>query len=513
MAVGTSNAENNDENEDLEEAEIREASERKKRAAMSDSDDEGENYELGGPRESKKVPGQYDICINCNARFVVTVYSFKTTNDEGSLGYLCRDCEEDEKIRRREQRRKENTARKRRKKVAAALLDKQDYRIPTLLEICIIKISKHINDVEMLGDIGLSSINKISKILSRNRSLDDNTMKLFLDREQKELEFWDCSNIHEDALRLIPAYCPDIEKLTLSMCGHLSGDILEYIAKKCIHLTHITLKGPFLVKPPAWVRFFEIMKLRLKGFHISYTHRFDSEALISMVENCPNLEEVTLSRLDGLTSPEAYQLFAATLMNLKYLEISYPTDPSLIDDLLITMLLQQNGLALEVLVLDGCSELTDDILINGIRPNCEALQVLSLALLNQITDDGLIKLFKGWKLNKGLLKINLERCILVSNDGAIEVIKHSSQTIIELNINSLNKLSNPFFEALATAKCQFLTTINMGFVRAVTDSVIELLSENCLKLTIMEIYGNNHCTGNATIKPELKVIGVQSDVV
>ncbi|KAH3662089.1 hypothetical protein OGAPHI_006270 [Ogataea philodendri] len=467
-----------------------------------------------GLDDDEKADGN-NFCIECDREFVISVYS-KRIEKYGRIGYLCPECTTNEIKRQRLTKRNEIEARKRRKKVAAALLDKQEFKIPTLQDCCINVISKNIDAVDLLGDIGVVNMKKIGRILSKNRSLDNRTMALFLDPAMREIEFWDCSNIDSVALNKIAAFCPNVERLVLNMCGRLHKDNLNYYAQKFTNLQYIYLNGAFLINDQTWQDFFDSpVGKNLKGVHIKNTHRFTPDSLISLLDNCGNnLEELTLSRLDGLTSKSVYDLLPHYLRSLKHLEISYPNKEELIDDELIINLMGVNGESLETLILDGCSGLTDTFLVSGVKPFCPALTKLSLVMLDQITDSGVSSLFNDWAINGGLMDVNLSRCIDLGDDGVYAVLEHSCQTLVELNLNSVKNISRGLFKQIGrNLRFPLLTALDLGFVRSCDDSALAVISRIAPKLTILEVYGDNRCTSAAIVRDNLRIIGRQSDSI
>lgn len=483
-----------------EEEELVAAAERKRNAA-DDSDEE-------------VLLTDKNFCIDCAREFKITVYS-KRVEREGKIGYLCPVCTQIQVKKERSQRKNQMEARKKRKKMAAALLDRQELKLPSLQDMCIKLISQNIEDVDVLGDIGVMNMKKISRILSKNRSLNDQTMVLFLETSLKELEFWDCSKIDSDSLNKIAAFCPNVEKLTLSMCGQLHNDNLKYFATNLKNLKYIDLNGPFLINQVCWQEFFEMVGQRLEGFRIANTHRFSSECLVSLLDNCGSgLKDLSLSRLDGLDEKSIYDMLPHYLNSLVHLEISHPHKEDLIDDQLLISILANNGETLESLVLDGCSNLTDEFLINGVKPFCGNLRKLSLGMLDQITDEGLGTLFGDWNINDGLMELSLKRCVSLTGASVYEALKHSSQTLIQMDLNSVYGLDFDFFvKWTRNLRLQLLTSLDLGFVRSCDDRVLAMLGRVCPKLTIVEIYGNNRCTGNANIRPGLRVIGRESDSI
>ncbi|OWB63285.1 hypothetical protein B5S29_g4252 [[Candida] boidinii] len=485
---------------------------RKKAGANKNEDDIDDDEKLLNENESEGK----NYCFECDNEFIINVYS-KKMEKFGRIGYLCPNCTNIQLQREKNAKRNEYEARKRRKLIAAALLDKQSLSFPTLQDKCIQIISNNINDVELLGDIGIINLKKICRILSKNRSLNNETMKLFLDKNLKELEFWDCSKIDSDSLNLIPIYIPNLSKLVLNMCGQLHNDNLKFYSNKFKNLTYLKLNGPFLINELMWQEFFdsENIKKNLKEFHIYNTHRFTNDSLISLLDNCGNnLTGLTLSRLDGLNSKSCYDLLAHYLLNLEFLEISYPTKEEIVDDNLIINLLANNGQTLNTLILDGCSGLTDSFLITGLKPFALNLTKLSVALLDQITDEGVFQLFNDWEINGGLMDVNLQRCTELGDKCIYQLLNHSQQTLVELNLNSIKKLTNQVFVKISrNLRLPLLTYLDLGFVRSCDDKVLAILSRICPKLAILEVYGNNRCTSDANVRSDLRIIGRESDSI
>ena len=503
----------------------------------NDNDDEDED-ELNN--EIKKF-GEDDECVECGETFELSVSS-RFIKEQA--GYLCNACNQLLKAKERKLRANQLNARKRRKKIAQALLNKSEVKVPKLQDICIKKITENIEEVEVLGDIGQVNMNRISKILSKNRSLNNKTMTLFLTPDLKHLEFWDCSNVDSDSLNKIASFCPNLESLTLFMCGQLHNDNLQYFATNLTKLNELSLNGPFLISDIMWQDYFEEIGSRLTKFEIRNTHRFGNDSLISLLENTgKNLTSLKLSRLDGLNSSEIYGLIPHYILDSKltHLEISYPTNEELITDELIISILSITGDSLVLLNLDGCSMLTENFLIDGVSKFCPNLTNLSIQNLDQITNEGFAKAFKDYNnVNQGgLIEVYLNKCIGLGDEAIYELFQHSSHTLVELSINSLDLISKNFLSQVFTEDshqfkknlqkqnqkdgdggCYYkhitfplLTYLDIGFVRAIDNEILELIGESCLQLKVIEVYGDNRCTSRARFRNGLMVIGRQSDEI
>lgn len=545
---------------DDEERELREAAKKKRKAARraerngdpgdsgsessfgpsddySDSSEDGDGYKKFGEEES---------CAECSNPFTLTVYSRFV---EDLKGYLCEDCNEGLKKKERAARRNELNARKRRKKLAQALLDKRKVRIPSLQDICIKVITLNIGDVEVLGDIGQMNINKISRILSKNRSLNDSTVSLFLSPDVKELELWDCSNVNSHSLNQIASYCSKLESLTLFMCGQFHNDNLEYYKDKLPELRKLSLNGPFLISNSMWQEYFKGADCKLTSFEVRNTHRFDGDSLLTLLENRgQSLTRLLLSRLDGLDSVESYNMIPHYLSPIvTHLEISYPCNPDLVTDDLLIHILAITGETLTYLNVDGCSSLTDTFLTEGIAKFCPSLESLSMRNLDKLTDDGFVEAMKEYSVinSGGFVTVDLTKCTGLGDSAVYALLRHSGHTLVELSLNSLDNISTPFLTQIFTEDTDstkvslkqsiedglndgaeesevqhyyektplpLLTRWDVGFVRSFNDEVAHKVSESCSKLAILEVYGDNKCTSKALVRPDILVIGRQSDM-
>lgn len=522
--------------DDDEEVQIRLAARRKRAArngSISDENDSDDaDFELGN---NYKRLGEDDECVQCGNTFSVTVYSRFL---DAKKGYLCDSCNEEVKKRERNARRNQLSARRKRKKVAEALLDKKTVRFPTLQDLCIRKITANIADVEVLGDIGQVNMNKISQILSRNRSLDSSTVALFLHPGLKTLQFWDCSNVDSDALNKIASFCPNLELLTLYMCGQLHNDNLSYFSSQ-LSLQELCLNGPFLISDTMWQDFFEAGGSKLARFEVRNTHRFGNDSLISLLENCgKNLTLLKLSRLDGITSGAVLELIPHYVQPalLTHFELSYPFKEDLVTDDLLVNLLSVTGESLTHLNLDLCSNLTDRFLHEGVMRFCPRLTHLSIKGLDQLTNDGVAMAFSDYSAvnGGGLISLDISKCENLGNEALHAILAHSGHTLVELQTNLVYGLTKDFFMQILTEDLHpskkkaentesdpfyghvsfpLLTRWDAGFVRAVDDEVLSLVSKNCSKLAYVEVYGNNKCTSKARVRDDLLIIGRQSDVI
>lgn len=419
--------------------------------------------------------------------------------------------------------------RRKKRKKAANILDRRTEKVPTLQDLCISRISEniyklqkdsveekaisfvHIRDV--LGGISTDNLKNLAKALSKNRALNDHTLELFLKTDLKELTFHDCSKLSSEGYRYLAIFSPHLSKLSLQMCGQLNNEALLYIAEKLSNLTSISLDGPFLINEDTWDLFFQRMKGRLKEFHISNTHRFTNNSLASLLTNCgPDLISLGLARLDSISQ---YQLLPQFLSNNQFhtLVIQNPLNEEDVKDKTIIKILAQIGSSLRKLVLAGCTELTDSMMVDGMGTYLEGnsvLEIMELEDLPLITTDGLVYVFSKVTM-PNLKHCTLRRCPQIEDNAIIELFSSPAKESLEyVNLNSLAKLTREAFEALS---CPLLRHLDVSFVRAVDDELVELIAKSNPSLKLMEVFGDNLVTGEAKIPHTLTLTGRESDTL
>lgn len=370
----------------------------------------------------------------------------------------------------------------------------------------------------------------ICQIIARNRRLNNNTMKLFLDPGSTRLNIYDCSSkstypfritpcdlhyadiateIEANELQSIAAIVPTLRHLSLAFCGNINDTVLDYYAEKLTSLTSLHLGGPFLVTKACYDRFFRIVGPRLTTLTLTDTARVNADVISSLVDNCQNLTELRLGDLNRFNN-ECVRLLSG-LDKLEILQISGPgqevTDKAVID------VLNSVGSGLKELDLSRCIELTDKVL-DAIRNCCVRLQVLSLEDCELFTDLGLSSLFTDWK-NYGLSHVNFSRVINFSDGALASLLRHSGSTLETLNLNSCGKLTQQGLQALFVKEgdcMKRLEDIDLGFVRDVDDTAVEELAKRCANLKVVKVWGVPKITQMVDVPRSVTVVGREADL-
>ena len=170
---------------------------KKGKKGKGEDDDSDEDYDddvLGKDmyKKSRPPPGQLENCEICDKRFTVTPYS-KTGPDGGLVCTPCgKELVADEKAEKKKA--KAPQGRKRRKVESDRLDGFITHGAKSLQHLCIQKVVEHHQDLEELGDLPPTVMERLSQIFTKKRVLDPRTLKLFLRPDLDTIAIHDCAS-------------------------------------------------------------------------------------------------------------------------------------------------------------------------------------------------------------------------------------------------------------------------------------------------------------------------------
>ncbi|KAL0582073.1 hypothetical protein ABG067_008298, partial [Albugo candida] len=219
---------------------------KKKRKHESDDDSEGDDDADYAPSSSRKVvAGRSRIvfCSECKGRFA------RKIEDEDQT--VCDNCLNGVTAANK----KKPTPKRKIVSIKKDII--KTGTVPSLQDVCIAVVVDYIEDVESFGVISEESLEKISKIISRNRKLNDVTARLFMEPFKRRLDLYDCTGMNEVSLLNISQFCPRMEHLNLVYCGHITDNVVKAYANNLHFLKSLYVSGAFLVTKETWDEFFE----------------------------------------------------------------------------------------------------------------------------------------------------------------------------------------------------------------------------------------------------------------
>ncbi|GAA5944250.1 UV-damaged DNA-binding protein RAD7 [Sporobolomyces koalae] len=524
-------------------------------------------------RYEHRTPGAIAVCAECGKKFTVSKYTASNPNGPGMLCGACTTESIEDRAAFPGAGSGQPKGKKPVKKKAQKSVEETLYKpVVTLQQSCLSVIGRYINDVEALGDIGSSNLDRVAKIVCKNRALNSDNLKLFLEIGHRELKLYDCTNIKDSDLATISVFCPSLEQLTLNLCGRLDDDVLEQWSKGFKQLRHLTLYAPYLVTANKWKEFFEKRQqdgLELDTFSLRMSSRFNEVSLISLVQTNPNLSTLRLSEI-GRFSGESLQYLYPLQGKLRSLDLSRLGTPqgTVLENEHVIELLKGIGNELDELVLDGNFNLTDQVLIKGVKPYCPHLSKLSLSDLGEIEPYGFQVLFsdspvvrepsvppqeqqdevsavstvtstegplnddthtdpeegnedennahkveepfKRWT-SPGLTHLNLHRCTHLTPTALVPLLTHSGSTLEHLSLHSLDELDTTFLFKLAEL-CPNLRVLDLSFVRSVDNFVVGNIWNHCTKIKTLFVHGNNRVTAEVPRKRDAQLRGLENAI-
>ncbi|ORX62082.1 RNI-like protein [Hesseltinella vesiculosa] len=474
-----------------------------------DDDDDGYNPPNDfGEGSSSNVPRPRTLrafCAKCKRRFTSM---FTPGNQAPTTCPECLSGDAPAPVKKRRTTRNNN-------RTTLPVWKKKKFGVPSLQDICTNVVAECIDDVETLGIIGEDNLDRIAKIICRNRKLDNRTARFFHSPRNRQLTLYDCSYMDTSTLKNVAQFNPFLRTLNLYYCGRMNDEVLRFYGQHLQELTSIALAGCQLITAAAWQDFFTAVGTRLASFSLRHSRRFQTDAFSTLLATAPNLKHLRLNRI--VTLDDAWlELLVSTgshlqleTLELSWLQEDYYNVRSFTTERMVQVL-QQTGGSLRELTLRGCTDMTDDLLLKGILPHCPQLLNLTLEGCINISGKAFKELFDQWQKSPGagLQHLSLARCLELDDDALQSLITHTHQTLTHLNINSLNRLTAASLESLAalhqrsedqplfastpaddTKHCSHLTFLDASFVQSMDDFVLAKLVQSCSSLKHIKVFG------------------------
>ena len=469
-------------------------------------------------QKSKPLPGQLENCELCGKRFTVTAYS--ATGPDGGL--LCTPCskqQSDEK-KKNDRNKKGRVAREKRRKLQSNLLDGlAPHGAKTLKELCVEKVARHIKDVDEFGDLPPRLLDRLSQILSKKRFMTSETLNLFLGGDRDRLAIYDAAQLLTDDFIRILAMCPNLERLTLNLCGQFKDAVVDYMLQRPNKIKHLKMEECNLVTDDKWRELFDTMGHQLLTLKLTWLDSsFDDETVEHLVKGCPNLTYLKLKKCFRLTTSSLRSL--ARLTKLEHLALEYKL-PVENDDL--RALIEALGGDLRTLSLERFVD-ADDSVLDVIKASCGRLQKLRLTSNARMTDQALGRLFEGWAA-PALMSVDLHdtrsiNAIQPDGDpdpdelvglaqGLSRMMEHTGGRLEKLNIKGCRHIPLKTLLDVFDGMKQYpqLREIDMSFVRYADTTVIAGLFKSCPNVRKVVAFGC-FAVGEVVVPQGVALIGV-----
>lgn len=486
-------------------------------------------WSVGGNGSPKPPPGSFETCARCEKQFTVTKYTMAANPPPGYLCHQCAKASGTDPFKKPAVPRKRVNATEKRDVVSY-----QERRFPSLAAMCIELITRYIDDVEALGDIGAVNMDEIAKALSKNRGLTPQNAHLFYNVLNKKLRFYDATNLTPDALKTLASLNPNLTHLHLDYCGRLTSPVLLAFSTSIPQLTSLTLLGPFLVRAEAWIEFLKAMP-GLQVFKITQSPRFDLQCMRTLADTCKNIGELSLREIGLMNNEFANSL--CSMPPLRVLDLAFPGIG--IDEDGWMKIIEKHGSTLETLDASKHEGFTDDVLQESVREYTRVLFELKLEGCLSLTDEGVAQFFDNWAYpisapkdedrdmdvdsdamevslsslepftpNPPLRILSLARNQELSSAALAAAIVHSAQSLTWLNVNGLRSASSEALAQLERAK--ELRYLDAGWCRELDDFVMKDVVTACTKLNEIKVWGCSRIRGVGWgVKRPIRVHGIE----
>ncbi|KAH6899224.1 DNA dependent ATPase [Coprinopsis sp. MPI-PUGE-AT-0042] len=462
---------------------------------------------------SKPPVGNFENCARCKKQFTVTKYTMAANPPPGWLCHICAKSSGQDPFKK--------PAAPRKRKAPA---DKREIthfvenRLPSLVNLCIKLVAKHIDDVESLGDIGSLNMDAIAKAMSKSRLLTADNAKLFYNATNSRLTFFDATNLAPPALETLALLNPNLTHLRLDFCGQLDDKAFKAFATSLPSLKRVELLGPFLVRVAGWKAFLKAHP-DLEGFLVTQSPRFDLECTQELVKHCKNLKELRMKEF-ALMSDAMLEEIATMGEGLTYLDISCPGKESCSEPAVVDLLAEIGG-TLQGLDVAKHDLLSAHFLYEGLIPHCHNLETLSLSHLVELKDEDVAKFFTEWE-NPALVQLEMARIHELKDNALEAIMKHSGNSLEVLNINGWKEVSEPALRTIGRLGKE-IKKLDVGFCREVDDFLVKAWLEGeevngvvrggCKNLQELKVWGCNKLTDKCPRRSGLAIHGVETHII
>lgn len=477
---------------------------KKKRDYSDDSDDDfyGPNgyLEVQGGRKGKKnvnrLPlenfdfGSIRFCDRCKRKYMITEERQQFCDACSSL----REAAGIKSSSNGTSNRKKILDKTNRKRRDLYILDAKDSygSVLPLTVMAMQVIVNCIDDVESFGIIPPRIQIQLARIISKWRKLDSKSVKLFISNNETQVNLFDCTYLSENDLLNLVQSIPNVTQLHLGLCGRMTDMVIDHMGKYCTHINDLTLEGPFLPTEEAFNNL--LGSLKLNKLSLQYAANLNSDAIVKLLETSKDTLEYL--RIDQcLSIGDKGVRLLGEFDNLKTLIL---TDLGLsVSEESLASTIESIGDNLTELQLNYFPHLSDHVLNDIIAAKCTNLQHLALGYCGEesFTTEGLTLFFKEkWNPNISdklrFLSLDLTRNHQLKDDFLIVFLERYGYGIQNLNLNGLDLLTNESLMILAKS-CPNLITLDVSWVRAVTDVFLIDLFNTSKNLESINIYGCN----------------------
>lgn len=287
-----------------------------------------------------------------------------------------------------------------------------------------------------------------------------------------------CQGVTDAGLEAVGKGSPNLKRVCLRKCAFVSDNGLVSFAKaaasvesiqldECHRITQAGLFGILVycgqkLKALALANCFGIKDLlfgfqfispcrSLRSLSVHNCPGFGDATLSMLARLCPNLSQINLSSLEGVTDAGLLPLVESSDAGLVKVNLSGCVNLS---DKAVSAIAKLHGGTLELLNLDGCRNITDASLY-AIGEHCFLLSELDVSK-SKITDFGIAALAEGLQLTLQILSVS---CCPLLTDKSLPAFEQLGDSLMGLNIQKCSGISYGIIDVLMERlwRCDILT--------------------------------------------------------
>ncbi|KAK1939175.1 EIN3-binding F-box protein 1 [Phytophthora citrophthora] len=281
----------------------------------------------------------------------------------------------------------------------------------------------------------------------------------------RRLNIAGCRRIGDEGLLELLKVCTGLQKVNLRQCDRMADVSIRTLTHNCLELDTLNVEELDALSYKIFVFDQEgdgrgivdkNLLTKMKTLNLSGCSGMNDLSLGHLGHRSKSIESLNLSACTELTDQGLLWLLNDMLdhstggTNISHIDVSYCPN------------MTPNGIhkvvlccpALVSLNLSGCTHLSDTNIIDIVN-SCEKIVTLELAFCRELTDTVLYAISKHLSLEK----LNLSRCIRITDDGMLEIAGQSS-VLRRLNVAACKKLSDRTLSALLEG-CRLLEEMDV----------------------------------------------------
>ncbi|CAH9146304.1 unnamed protein product [Cuscuta epithymum] len=268
----------------------------------------------------------------------------------------------------------------------------------------------------------------------------------------KQICFRKCPFLSDNGAVSLVKFASSLESLQLDECHRITqAGVFGILILSCGKLKALSLENCFGIKDLAFgmnpAAMLSSPCKSLRSLSISNCTGFNDDILVILGRICPNLVNVNISGLHGVTDNGLLPFVQGCDAGLVKVNLSGCVN---VTDKTISTMVKIHGETLELLNLDGCGRVTDESLY-AIAEHCSVLREFDVSK-SRVSDSGIAALAVG-PVQTTIQILSLSGCTSVS-DKCLPYLCKVGSSLTGLNIQSCHGISQHGVDMLVERLCR-----------------------------------------------------------